>query len=58
MKYQIWALDAILMSLIYLRDETKLLTQKKYFAIIDAILSTLSKFQCKFTSKPFNLDQL
>jgi hypothetical protein len=57
-KYQVWAFDAILVSLIYLRDKAKLITEKKYFAIIDLISSNLVKNQCKFSSKPFNSKQI
>jgi len=53
MNYQVWAFDAILLILIYLRDKTELLTLKKFSAVIDHISSTLSKYLAKFISKPF-----
>jgi hypothetical protein len=47
-KYQVWAFDAILVFLIFIRDRTKLLSQKKYTATIEAISSALEK--CKHNS--------
>lgn len=46
-KYQVWAFDAVLVCLIFIRDRTKLVSQKKYTATIEAISSTLEKYKHK-----------
>ena len=49
--YQVWAFDAILICLIYIRDKTEMINPKKYFAIIEAISSTLGRFREKNLEK-------
>ena len=47
-KFQVWAFDAVLVCLIFIRDRTRLLNQKKYTATIEAISSTLEKYKQRY----------
>jgi hypothetical protein len=41
-KYQFWGFEAMLVSLIYLRDKAKLIETKKYNGILELIQSRLN----------------
>ena len=54
-KFQVWAFDAIMVCLIFIRDRTKLMSQKIYTLTIQTISSTLQKYKHKFlTNETFD----